>query len=195
LKTDDPGNAGNGSASVSVSGGTPDYSYEWTKDGDPTVIGTSATLSNIGYGSYSVKVTDANLCTVVYTVLVYEKEICDDTVDNDGDGLTDCDDTDCTPATPSAITPNNLLPCVGDAVTYSVINNPVVNEYVWTVPANAAITGGQGTHEITVTWSNTAGGQVCVRAKILDCLSPQVCYTVSMDDVPAKPSEIIINNN
>jgi large repetitive protein len=50
--------AANGSATVVVSGATPNYSYLWTPGGAIT-----ATASNIAAGNYSVLVTDANGCT------------------------------------------------------------------------------------------------------------------------------------
>ncbi len=46
-----------GSATVSVSGGTPGYNYIWAPSG-----GTSATASNLPAGSYTVTVTDAHGC-------------------------------------------------------------------------------------------------------------------------------------
>jgi gliding motility-associated-like protein len=47
----------NGSATVTVSGGTPGYQYSWTPQG-----GTSATAGSLPAGSYTVQVTDANGC-------------------------------------------------------------------------------------------------------------------------------------
>lgn len=49
--------ANDGSATVTATGGTPPYSYLWSNGG------TSATISNIGSGSYTVTVTDGNGCT------------------------------------------------------------------------------------------------------------------------------------
>ncbi|WP_026977994.1 LamG-like jellyroll fold domain-containing protein [Flavobacterium tegetincola] len=46
----------NGSASVEVSGGTQPYTYEWS-DGS-----TSATLSGVSAGTYTLRVADANGC-------------------------------------------------------------------------------------------------------------------------------------
>ncbi len=54
----------NGSASVSVSGGTPTYTYLWSNSG------TSNTISGIPAGSYSVTVTDSQSCTNVTVVSV-----------------------------------------------------------------------------------------------------------------------------
>ena len=47
----------NGTVSVSVSGGTPGYSYLWSPGG-----ATSPTVSNLAAGNYFVSVTDANNC-------------------------------------------------------------------------------------------------------------------------------------
>lgn len=53
-------NGGNsGSASVSVSGGTPAYIYSWTNGQ------TTSSATNLSTGNYSVTVTDANGCTSV----------------------------------------------------------------------------------------------------------------------------------
>ncbi len=46
-----------GSAMVSVSGGTPGYTYSWAPSG-----GTAATASGLTAGTYTVTVTDANSC-------------------------------------------------------------------------------------------------------------------------------------
>ncbi|MCB9300606.1 MAG: T9SS type A sorting domain-containing protein [Lewinellaceae bacterium] len=46
----------NGQATITVSGGTPPYSYSWSNGA------TTATASNLSAGSYTVTVTDANGC-------------------------------------------------------------------------------------------------------------------------------------
>ena len=45
----------------SVSGGTTDYSYAWTKTGDASYSATTEDLSNLSPGTYNVTVTDANI--------------------------------------------------------------------------------------------------------------------------------------
>ena len=60
--------ASTGSASVSVSGGTPAYSYDWSP-GSPTGDGTSS-ISSLSAGTYSVQVTDANGCQITRSVTV-----------------------------------------------------------------------------------------------------------------------------
>ncbi|HPQ07712.1 MAG TPA: T9SS type A sorting domain-containing protein [Bacteroidia bacterium] len=53
----------NGSATVSVSGGTPAYSYTWAPTG-----GNAATASGLTAGNYTVTVKDANNCSITKTL-------------------------------------------------------------------------------------------------------------------------------
>jgi len=53
-----------GSAGVTVSGGTPGYSYVWNTGA------TTASISNLAPGSYSVTITDANNCTLTKNVTI-----------------------------------------------------------------------------------------------------------------------------
>ncbi|MBD2756298.1 cadherin repeat domain-containing protein [Spirosoma validum] len=60
--------ASTGTASVTVSGGTPAYTYDWTP-GTPTGDGTSS-ISSLSAGTYSIKVTDVNGCTATSSTTV-----------------------------------------------------------------------------------------------------------------------------
>jgi hypothetical protein len=61
-------NAGsNGSATVSVSGGTPGYTYSWAPSG-----GTAATAGGLTAGSYTCTITDANGCIITQSVSITE---------------------------------------------------------------------------------------------------------------------------
>ncbi len=57
-----------GAASVTVSGGTPGYSYDWTP-GNPVGDGTSS-VSSLSAGSYTVLITDANGCMATASATV-----------------------------------------------------------------------------------------------------------------------------
>jgi hypothetical protein len=57
----------NGTATVSVSGGTPGYMYSWTPN-----VGTTATVNGLVAGSYNVNVTDANGCQASQTFTITE---------------------------------------------------------------------------------------------------------------------------
>ena len=54
----------NGSASSNVSGGTPGYTYSWSNSG------TSASITGLSGGNFTVTVTDANGCSDTQTVMV-----------------------------------------------------------------------------------------------------------------------------
>ncbi|MEO7976517.1 T9SS type A sorting domain-containing protein [Flavobacterium sp.] len=54
----------NGSIAVTVSGGTPNYKYEWRKDAAPSLIGTNSSISGLSIGTYHLIVKDANDCAI-----------------------------------------------------------------------------------------------------------------------------------
>ncbi len=60
----------NGAATVSVSGGTPGYTYSWSPSG-----GTAATASGLIAGTYTCTITDANSCTRTQTVLLTQPTV------------------------------------------------------------------------------------------------------------------------
>ena len=64
----DPNGGNNGSATATPSGGTPGYSYAWSNGGN------TQTISNLGEGTYSVTVTDANGCTATGSVTLTEQQ-------------------------------------------------------------------------------------------------------------------------
>ena len=196
-KTDDTDvnvSVGNGSINLTVSGGTTPYTYAWT--GPLSYTSTTEDPSALKYGSYSVTVTDANGCTTTATAFIYEPEQCFDALDNDGDGLTDCDDSQCTPANP--VVTGSTNPCV-DAETNYTISSPVAGvRYAWVTPSNCTIMSGQNTSTLKVKWTSSEPGQICVRAANdgpagsaqIICYSAEVCYSVNPEAVPATPSTI-----
>ncbi|MFH6990397.1 choice-of-anchor L domain-containing protein, partial [Flavobacterium collinsii] len=56
-----------GSATITVSGGTPGYTYLWSPSG-----GTAATANALVAGTYTVTATDANSCTITKTVTIID---------------------------------------------------------------------------------------------------------------------------
>ena len=57
----------NGTASVTVNGGTAGYTYSWTPSG-----GNASTANNLAAGNYSVNIVDLNGCTTSSSVTVTE---------------------------------------------------------------------------------------------------------------------------
>lgn len=60
----------NGSATISVSGGTSAYTYSWSPTG-----GAGSIASNLAGGTYSVVVTDANNCAITATLNVGQPSV------------------------------------------------------------------------------------------------------------------------
>ncbi len=192
---DDPGN---GSITLTVGGGTSPFTFNWAKNKDAVITNPYAATQNLSLltrGIYTVTITDDNSCSTTISASIYEPEICNDGKDNDGDGLTDCDDGICIPAAPGLITASDDSPCVSDVITYSVVNNPALTGYTWTAPSNATINSGQGSHSISLTWNSDLAGQLCVKANALGCYSTPVCKTVNPAKTPDGAQEIDIINN
>ena len=59
----------NGSLSVTVSGGTPNYTYQWDATGS-----TSNEILQVGYGVYTVTVTDDKACVLEQAISLNEKD-------------------------------------------------------------------------------------------------------------------------
>jgi len=116
----------NGSASVTATGGTPSYTYNWSTNASGTSI------SNLPAGNYSVTLTDANHCTSQASFTV----------------------TDPTPVSASIVTNNDS--CYGSAdgdiqLTPAGGNSPY--SYLWSNNATAATVRSlaAGNYSVTIT--------------------------------------------
>ncbi len=209
-KTDDTNSdpiLGTGTITLSgPTGGTPGFTYQWT--GPHSFTSTDTNLSSLDYGLYTLTITDANSCTFTSSIFIYEPEVCNDGIDNDGDGLTDCLDSDCTPNTPTALL--NPPVCVDEefivytASSIYTITTPTLgqNEFVWSIPPGSAIwnPGMPPTlasppygNTINVKYSTTQGGPVCVQVRINTCLSSPICVEVVCNRIPDSPVQISVD--
>ncbi|UPZ14814.1 T9SS type A sorting domain-containing protein [Flavobacterium humidisoli] len=156
-QTDVSCNGGNnGSATVTVSGGTGAYSYSW----NTTPVQTAATASGLKAGTYAVTITDANSCSTVQPFTITEPPVL-------------------------AITPSQTdVSCNGGnngSATVSVTGGTGTYTYAWdTAPSQstAAATGlSAGTYTVTVKDSN-----LCIKTQSFtiaepDALTPSVSQT------------------
>lgn len=58
----------NGSATITVTGGAPPYTYSW----NTVPVQTNAIATNLAAGNYTVTVTDANACTATFNITITE---------------------------------------------------------------------------------------------------------------------------
>ena len=180
-------------------GGTTPYSFSWSHGlgaGDTQVVAPSATTD------YSVTLTSDNGCLDTDNVTVTVSpcvENCTNNIDDDGDGLTDCDDPDCAPVPDAG---NDVTICNGTSTTLtaSVPGGLDTYNYDWShglgsgavknVSPSATTTfmvtvtnaaGCTGTAEVTVTVNNCP--EVCADGidndgdGLTDCEDPD-CYAV-----------------
>jgi gliding motility-associated-like protein len=124
--------ATNASATVTMAGGTPPYTYSW----NTTPVQTTATASNLPVGNYTVTVTDANSCSVTAAAVV------------------------ATPAFPLSVsmgTVNPVLCNTGSTGSATVVVSGGATPYTYSwnsVPSQATATASNlpaGTYTVTVT--------------------------------------------
>ncbi|WP_343632064.1 T9SS type A sorting domain-containing protein [Fluviicola sp.] len=86
----------NGTATVTVTGGQPGYTYSWSPSG-----GTAATATGLQAGSYTATVTDANGCTAIQTFVLNEPTAIDLSVSSQSDVICNGGATGSASVTPS----------------------------------------------------------------------------------------------
>ena len=147
----------------------PGITYSWTVSGNGTIAGGQGTnqisVNWTSAGTADVCVTAANDCGIsapgCFSVTV-----------------------EAGPEDP-VISGDNPV-CPNGTGSYSVPADPNINNYTWAVPAGAAVTAGQGTNSITVSFG-TFGGDVCVTIDN-DCGAAETCFPVTLGTLPAAPT-------
>ena len=160
-------NKADGSVAITVSGGTLNYSYAWTKNGSP--YSTSEDISNLAPGTYIVSVSDAKNCgpkTATFTIT--EPPVMD----------------------VSLISKTDLL-CSGQptgAIAINVVGGTAPYNYAWTGPngfisSNKDLAGiAAGTYNLAVTDSSGCSKTLSVTLTqpseiiITATTTPIICY-------------------
>ena len=98
--------------------------------------------TNVDTGSYSICVSTLSDCGAspfcCYDLnLILCEEICDNGIDDNQNGLVDCDDPEC--GTNSSISVSPITSCPSDTVVFSGLDNGPDAEYFWNFGASASI--------------------------------------------------------
>jgi len=144
----------NGSVTITVSGGTSGYTYQW--DSNPPQY--SQTLQNVSAGSYNITVTDANNCTATNSVTL----------------------TNTPPPVLSLIntTPANCGYSNG-SVEISAVGGMPPYQYLWNTvpPQNTQIASGIPTGSYTVTATDNIGCNATITGTVTQLPGPIVTAT------------------
>lgn len=93
------------------------------------------------------------------------------------------------PAQPSVVSGSTPI-CIGTTGTYSVVNDPSVDAYTWTVPSGWTGTSTTNSIDITAAANN---GAITVTSENACGTSPVRVFNVTTSDIPAQPSAITGN--
>jgi gliding motility-associated-like protein len=159
---------------VTISAGTPAYTYSWTSG--VTIVGTGtgtpASLSNVSAGNYCLNVTDANGCTASF---------CHVAVTDVG-----------APATPTLSLGNTTTYCQGQSLqtlTVTVASTgtttPTVNWYNNSTGTGVALATGTNTY--TPTGLSLGTNTIYAIATSAGCNSIALPITITINPLPAAP--------
>lgn len=148
----------NGALTGAVVSGAGPFSYKWTKGGN--VISTSANLTNISAGLYSLNIVDGNGCSNNFGPF---------SVSNPG-----------SPAAPSITVSENAV-CEDQNVSFSVVSPVPGATYSWSGPNGFTSTN----NSFSVPVNQVTDGSYCVVATLSNCVGPSSCETIAVLPPPS----------
>ncbi|MBI1223634.1 MAG: hypothetical protein GC192_00225 [Bacteroidetes bacterium] len=160
--------------SVSASGGTSPYTYTWDNG---LGTGQSKMVTPLLTTTYNVTVSSAGGCTATDAITITVTpctEICNDGIDNDGDGLADCADTDCMETAAPHLVADVYQTCPGTVFQEKpTFNDENIQNAAYSIYANPS----KGTVSINYNgvFTYTPNGSICGA----DSFQYQVCNAVT----------------
>lgn len=136
-----------GSATVTVSGGTPNYSYSWSNN--PSITNSA---TNLAAGTYTVTVTDLNNCVTTATATI----------------------TQPAPLSISSLTPDQTI-CPGNSATLIVTATGGSSAYTYTWSENGTVIGTGTSITVNPAATNTSYcvvlSEACGSPTATDCMT------------------------
>lgn len=152
--------------SVVVNGGTQNQTFLWSVPAGASVItgqGTASVLVQFGNTAGNVRVDVFNDCSSIFSSLPVTAGSCVFFQGGSNDGFSKTEDCASNLSGGSVFIPDPIVGSTtfcdfaSEAYSISVAGTTIETTYLWSVPAGATITSGQGTNSILVTFGNTAG--------------------------------------
>jgi gliding motility-associated-like protein len=157
-----------------------DFTYKWYLQGNPSVLGTTNSISTSNAGTYQFIVRDSVSAFGKYKIF-YDTL----TAVITGSGSV--------PANPGAITALATA-CSGDWVTATIPMVPGAASYSWTLPAGCVTVGRTDSSSITFSMGNTSGSITVAAVNLCGNSATPATIAISLGTVPAAPNSILGNS-
>lgn len=143
-------------------------SYDWTIPAGATILSGQGTTSiNINWGTSGgglIQLVVSNDCGQLPVATI------DVSVQS-------------SPAAPSIL--GQTEPCANGSSAYSVVADPDITSFNWSLTGGGMITSGQGSAEIQIDWQGSIGGQVCLELSNVCGTSISSCINVITTTTPS----------
>ena len=200
--------------SISITGQQDGIAYNYSIDNGAT-FQTSAIFSNLISGDYSVLVETGGGCQFAQQITLEDPvcnqgpEICDNGIDDDGDGLTDCDDPDCGVSVADFVVNTTDATCDMDdgsilvsststeEFVYSIDGGVTTQEGLTALFEGLAPTTGSGTSAFSLVVTNAFGCSITTEVDINQemCNNNDICDMFMAEAPTVVPSSCPDNNN
>jgi hypothetical protein len=174
-------NSPDGSATVTPSGGNAPYRYQWVNQN-----GTSATLSNVPSGNYTIIITDAKNCTFNYNVFIIGGNCAPIAMDDNFIAFED------TPLTKNVSV--NDSDTDGDSLRFFLLTNPANGSIIFNLDGSFTFTPNPNWNGVTTfVYRACDPAGLCSIAKVTITVNPTNDPPIAQDDSFTVPEDTQLN--
>jgi hypothetical protein len=198
--------------SITITGQQAGTTYNYSIDNGAS-FQVSSTFADLATGDYNVLVETAGGCQFTQQITLEEPvctpgpEICDNGIDDDGDGLTDCDDPDCGVSSSDIMINTTDATCDMDDGSISV-SSTTIEEFSYSIDGGLttqeglsalfqglAPTTGSGTQSYSLIATNAFGCSITTEVDIDQEMCVDICDTFMAESPTIVESSCPDNND